>query len=579
MKQNIRIDIGPKGFASGVTTLHTSGSTDKLLKISYPKNFGESISNINIELIRDTVTSDESIIAGGKEIRVWHNTGAVGNTDAERVFRGYIMDKVDMGDRITISAADLFVESLFTVVSDTSHDYETATNISTILTDLCTHAGLTASISGTPDPLQITKFYSKEQVVFERISYLLNLIGFYAYYDPTTTQTIKIQPKSAGSLQTFDGTNIISKPDWKFDTKDLINEVVVIAGSNNVANKTSTFTGDGGSLYTNTSASISPYLPTPNIVLENLTVSGSSYGEWPKNYYKMTAGSADNSTGIIFTRVGHYPAVAETVTITYSYQTASSSSAVTSNATSKSNYITRQKIIRKPDTTESTDATNWAANLVGNGSIGSFWEAPVQEVSFTVDDTILYPVLGSKADVTDPYTAKAITYIANFGIVQSIEQQWPYPGINIVVSTKPLKDPMQQTSVENSLRQTQLEFKKIDPTSLLRKNGTTPMISTSGYWDIGGTQLTNLRFENSTISPENLDTGGVFFDSSGGAGKGALKINYGTSASPTWTEVGGFDNWVDPKLYLNTAQTAWIEMNGNVLEFHIPGGKWRVVPE
>lgn len=32
-------------------------------------------------------------------------------------------------------------------------------------------------------------------------------------------------------------------------------------------------------------------------------------------------------------------------------------------------------------------------------------------------------------------------------------------------------------------------------------------------------------------------------------------------------------------IYLNAAHTAWITMNGNIMEIHIPGGKWRVVPE
>jgi len=49
-------------------------------------------------------------------------------------------------------------------------------------------------------------------------------------------------------------------------------------------------------------------------------------------------------------------------------------------------------------------------------------------------------------------------------------------------------------------------------------------------------------------------------------------------ATPTWIERGGFANWVTPKLFLNNIQSAWITMNGDIMEFHIPGGKWRVVP-
>jgi len=51
--------------------------------------------------------------------------------------------------------------------------------------------------------------------------------------------------------------------------------------------------------------------------------------------------------------------------------------------------------------------------------------------------------------------------------------------------------------------------------------------------------------------------------------------------SDQWGTAGG-GSAIDPvtgKIWLNEAHTAWMIMNGNILEFHVPGGKWRVVPE
>ena len=526
MKRYIRLDVGPDGFASS-TTLDDSDATRSVISIKYPKNFGESISSVTIELMKNTNTANDAVLGPGKEIRIWHkDTLPVGNADADRIFRGYVDVKNVDGPRVNITASDLFIKAMWTT-GTTTQDYESATAVKTVLTALCTAAGLTASNNAaTPAPLNIEKFYSNNQNVFERISYILNLIGWYGYYDPTTTQTIIFQPKDAGSLLTFDNTSntsILGRMEWKNDSSNLINDVTLIGGSNQITtteNKTPT----GAKGYTLTAGSVKP---------ENVIVTGtgtSPQTSWDSSEFAVL------SNGIWFTK-GTEPAVDEgTLHITFTYQTSLSGNPSTaSNTASQAAYVKRSQVIRKSDVVNSTDLDNWAAKLVNSADTVPFWEIPIQEVSFSVMDSILYPILGSKADVTDIISGRSLTYDANGSIIYTVEQQWPRPGTRILISTKPLKNPMQATTVQDSVEKINIEMEKINPTSLLRKDASTPIL---GSQDFAGYQLRNIRLENSITAPDNLDTGGVFFDTSAGAGNGVGKINVGTAADPSWTTIG-----------------------------------------
>jgi len=523
MKRYIRIDVSAP--ASWVpTTIHDSNTINSVLDLSYPKNFGESLSTITINFLKDTNTADDAILAPGKEIRIWHNTSIpVGNADADRIFKGYIINKNVDGQKVSITATDYFIKAQWSIVSDTSHNYETATNVTTILSDLCTHAGLTASTSGTPSPLQVNKFYSEDQNVFERIQYLLNLVGWYGYYDPTTTQTIKFQDKAAGTLRTFSVSNIISIPSWGNNSADLVNDIIIVGGSNNIT-LTQDYSPSGSAGYV---------LATGTVYPEALDVSGTSTtvnGGTPKISWASTEYSVLNN-GIWF-GTGMVPdAGVGTLHIQYSYQT-SSVSGTAANPTSQTNFATRQKTIQKRDTLYPSDLSALATNLVAD----SFWGNSIQEVSFIYDDTILTTVnLGDKADVTDPFNGRSITYTGNATIIYGIEYQWPYPGIKVSISSKPLKNPMQQTSVQDSVEKVQLELGKINPTSLLRKDGSTAI---GADQDFGQHQITNVLLQNAAVAPAYLGTGGIYFDTSGGAGAGVVKVNLGTAITPTWTAVG-----------------------------------------
>jgi hypothetical protein len=522
MKTFIRIDVGPDGFASS-TTLHDTVSTYSVLSVSYPKNFGEAISSLTIKFNRNTTTADDTILGPGKEIRVWHKTSSpVGNADGDRVFRGYIIDKKLEGNEVIITANDIFIKAQWTT-GTTTQDYETSTPIKDILTALCDAANLTASNNAAAmSPTNIEKFYSNQQNVFERIQYLLNLTGWYGYYNPTTSATIIFQPKSAGGSQTFDVSNIIGVPQWTNDSRDLINDVTVISGSNQITTTYSTAT-TGGKSYT---------LGISNVSIENVIVSLNSDLSSPfaSSEYVILGPS---TPGIWFTKGGE-PAAGKTIYINYTYQTASGSSTA-SNATSQSNYIKRSKPIQKRDVLNSTDSTNWANNLVNSTNTVPFWEVPIQEVSILVNDNVTFPILGSRVDVTDPINGRALTYASHNIIVYSIELQWPHPGVRTFISSRPLKNPMQQTSVQDSVEKVQLELKKINPTSLMRKDASTPLL---GSQDFCGYQSRNFSLENSTVAPSNLGTGGLYLDTSGGAGKGIVKVNLGTSGTPTWTQVG-----------------------------------------
>jgi hypothetical protein len=522
MKPYIRIEIGSDGFTPGTgTVLEDSNTILSCTNAHYPKNFGESISSINIFFTKNTTTADDSILGPGKEIQIYNNDSIpVGYSLGNRIFRGYVISKEVSGSQIKIIANDVFVKTMWTTGS-TTQDYDSTTSIKTVLTALCSAAGLTASNNAaTPTPENIEKFYSNEQNVFERISYLLNLIGWYGYYDPTTTQTINFQPKSAGSSITFDSTNILDKPDWNNDSSNLINDVILVGGSDNIVDKIYSVATTGSKGYLISGLSY--------VSIENVTVSLNSdlSDPWPINEYTIVGPS---SPGIWFTKETQ-PTVGYTLYIRYTYQTSVYDTPSTaSNASSQSAYIKRSKVIRRSDTVNTDDLDSWANNLVDVTNTAPFWEVPIQEVSFSVLDSTNV-TLGAKSDVTDDITGRSLTYAANGSIVYTITSSWPSPLTKILISTKPLKNPMQQTTIQDSIEKTQLELNKINPTSLVRKDGSTPIL---GSQDFAGYELRNVRLENSEVAPDNLDCGGIYFDTSGSV----VKVNLGTAASSIWTNI------------------------------------------
>jgi len=577
MKKYIRVDVGPDGFASS-TTLHDSSSTQSVLSIIYPKNFGESISSVTIEFIKNTNTTDDTVLGPGKEIRIWHkDTLAVGNDDADRLFRGYINIKEIDGPRVRVTVDDLFVKAMWNK-GTTTEDYESATAVKTVLTALCTAAGLTASNNAaTPAPLNVEKFYSNNQNIFERISYILNLIGWYGYYDPTTTQTIVFQPKSAGALQTFDNTtntSIINRMNWKNDATGLINDVTLIGGSNQITTtENKTPTGNKG--YTLTAGSVYP----ENVIITGTDTQVSSVPKttWDSNEFTVL------TNGIWFTR-GFEPDVDQgTLHIQFTYQTSLSGNPSTaSNAGSQTAYVKRSKVIRKSDTVNSTDLDNWAAKLVNSADTVPFWEIPIQEVSFSVMDSVTYPILGSKADVTDLISGRSLTYDADGSIIYMIEQQWPRPGTRILISTKPLKNPMQQTTVQDSVEKINIEMDKINPTSLMRKDASTPLL---GSQDFCGYELRNIRLENSAVPPDNLGYGGLYYNSGNDLpyyNKAGTWTLFG-SGGGTWGSITGtlsdqtdLQNALNAKLSLTagigTPLTGHLYINMTTPEIHLEEG-------
>jgi len=49
-------------------TIHDSNTINSVLDLSYPKNFGESLSTITINFLKDTNTADDAILAPGKKL-------------------------------------------------------------------------------------------------------------------------------------------------------------------------------------------------------------------------------------------------------------------------------------------------------------------------------------------------------------------------------------------------------------------------------------------------------------------------------------------------------------------------------
>jgi len=537
MKAHVRINVGNDGFTFATSiALNNPETISSLLHFSYPKNFGEAISSITIKFYKDANTGDDSILFFGKEIDVWHSDtiGDVNSiialpSNTYRLFRGYVTSKRVYGNTITITASDLFIKAQRTVGTDsTDINVKSATNIvgsGGLLDKLCIAAGLTSSFGvGTPTPTQVVSFVSLDSIIFERIQYLLNLIGWYGLYDPTTANTIKFQPKTAGDpTLTYSDTdgNIIGIPNWNIDGSEVCNTIKLIGGTDEKT-VTETHTITGGHIYSLQAGHI-----FPQAVVLSAQIGTAPKTSWTDDEFLVT------HEAIIFTKQTEPTTVGNNLYINFRYHTAAGNAANT-NSISVSSYGSIEKVVQKRDTLSTTDLTSFAANIISD----AFWGQPLEEVTLIANDIVTAPILGAKVNVTDPTNNKAITYTADGTIIYSIEYQWPNFGTRIFISSRPLKNPMQQTSIQDEVQKQHLEIDRIDIPTIMRMDGTTPLESTSGFWNVGGAQLLNLALENSIVAPIGLTTGGLYFDTSAGAGKGVGKINVGTAAVPSWTVLG-----------------------------------------
>ena len=468
MKKYIRIDVDEDAWASPIT-IHDSDTVSKVIELNYPRNYGESVSKITFKIVS---SANDAELVAGRQIRIWHkDTLSVGNADGDRIFKGYIEEVVYEGKIITVNATDYIIKAQWTR-GTTALDYETQTSIKTIFSALCTAAGLSASNSATAtSPVNLEKFYSNNINLFDRMMYLANITGWYFYYDPTTTNTVKFQPKSELALQSFTvGTNLLGLPKWNNDPKDLLNDITVIGGNNKVAGTWSD-TPDGGSWYPLTD--LVPRKSGTSIPNGAVTGSGTTVGAAPKTSwtypgeYVITKDATWD--GIWFYNGFEPDNGVGTLSIDFSYQSDSDSDNVV-NAGSETTYQTRQKAITKRDIVHSTDLTSYATNMVSD----SFWGKPIDNVVLQVNTKIITPILGSKADVTDSISGRSITYASNNSIVTSIIESWPAVGTKVVVSTKPVKNPLLLTNVQDTVDKFVIEWNKIEQSKIMRTDGATP---------------------------------------------------------------------------------------------------------
>ena len=184
------------------------------------------------------------------------------------LFRGYVTASAPQSNQVSVELSNklwILQQRQVTKSYDISIDTE-AGNISAILKNLVTqYGGLNAdsgSIIDSGTTYVLTKYICRNDVVFERVMKLVDIMNWQFYYNPIDDK-VYFEPLG---YREYDGTLTftpaqnsivpINLPEVTQDFKSLFNKITV-NGAKQLDTRTSNFTGDGG-----TKDFILPFTPT-----------------------------------------------------------------------------------------------------------------------------------------------------------------------------------------------------------------------------------------------------------------------------------------------------------------------------
>lgn len=218
-----------KVIINSVTIKDTSGSPDpgKLISWEYEKDDDE-ISEA--ELILPKSVNDLVDLSNGQVVEIWG--GWTTSTD-RRYFYGFIDDLNPDGATIKVSCKN---EMILLVRKNINHVYDSsidasAGEVSEIVEDMIeTYGGLNGTVqaSGTEDGKRIDQFKCINTDIWERIQTLKKALDWDLYYNDSD-RVVYFEPlgyNDSGITLTV-GTEIISMPEWDFDTSSMINDLRV----------------------------------------------------------------------------------------------------------------------------------------------------------------------------------------------------------------------------------------------------------------------------------------------------------------------------------------------------------------
>lgn len=200
-----------------------------LINYEIEKTFGDEITEVEMEFVSSVNTA--VTIDVGTTIEIW--SGHTTSTDL-KTFDGRIEKYEPEGGTIKIVGKDKIwdlVKKEVTYSYDSNND-ASAGVISEIFKDLVTtHGGLNADATTIQDSgtaKTISKFICNHTDVFERCKALATALDWQFYYRADTDK-VYFEPKgyTTNTTDLTIGSNVITVPEWKIDSSDMVNDLTI----------------------------------------------------------------------------------------------------------------------------------------------------------------------------------------------------------------------------------------------------------------------------------------------------------------------------------------------------------------
>lgn len=204
--------------------------SSKLINYIIEKTYGDAIASCDLEFTLDV--DNITTISVGNPIII--KRGWTTPTD-ETIYQGFIESVTPSGGKLLVTAKDklwLAIREEVTQVYDINISPEAGV-ISDIFSDLVTtYVGLNADSSSIQDSgtiFVLDRFVCNHTDVYERLKALAETLDWQFYYRPDTDK-VYFEPKGFTSSSTIltVGTNVLTVPQWEFDTTEMMNDITVI---------------------------------------------------------------------------------------------------------------------------------------------------------------------------------------------------------------------------------------------------------------------------------------------------------------------------------------------------------------
>ncbi len=476
------------------SNLKHSQASPRCISFDYSKTFGEAISEGTIVLKRTGAWgTDDNDYVSGKLVEVWMSdtltTGEVVENSTNIVFRGYVTDPQFDAWRTVIKCADrLWLAKLqetgTTLGTNGIFKNQTVFTIwDAIIARVASQSSLsftTTHTVGAPTPSSLDEYEAKNVNCYEKLWELANIVGWQFYYDPVN-DVVVFEPKGTPTNQEFANkasygavwsgktVNVIGLINWSSDSNDLTNNIRIIGGQSEVVVTNESHTVTGGTL-TYTLSDTKAGSRNNNTQIYNVSIIGNPGSVTLVQGVDYVVYESASPPGFISFPVAPSSLGYSTIVFNYTYKLSVANGVNSTNPSSISTYLNRDKTITKSNIVSSSDITSYVSTLLAG------FKDPFTEINFETIDTLIVPTVGAKVSVFDGVIGRQALYTDTpYPFIISTTKHWPSPTTSVRISTKPLKYEERDQNIYDKLNKVEKIQTLTNSQPFVKMDGTTPL--------------------------------------------------------------------------------------------------------